>query len=387
MRTLISSTLISLVCLCASSVAAADDFSTNSGLSAASPDALATTGSNGSLTASSPPAVEFSAVSAPPSIKASSPLGALANELSPPSASAATASLAKPVTEKTAEPVSAPSLQGPSLVSAVVTPLPVEDEDSAREEEEARHTLQALESQVARGVNVGNTSANAANLIVAEMVRPAPAPVIEPTHKVSSSRSNTLAVNARLSTELSSLPKSPLPNVARVTPAKPAGNELSAAANSKAQRDSNLDRDDSLTLLMRYGNAAQEVILKGLKFVGVNYRFGGNNEEGGLDCSGYVRLVFRESIGALLPRTAREMSEVGEKIASHELQPGDLVFFNTMRRTFSHVGIYLGDNHFIHAPRSGSQVRVESMDAYWLKRFNGARRIIGQSVAPRLGER
>jgi cell wall-associated NlpC family hydrolase len=127
----------------------------------------------------------------------------------------------------------------------------------------------------------------------------------------------------------------------------------------------------------RYTNAAQDVILQGLKLVGVRYRFGGNDESSGLDCSGFVRLVFKDSIGTSLPRTAREMSEVGEQVDVSQLKPGDLVFFNTMRRTFSHVGIYLGDNHFLHAPRTGAEVRVENMDSsYWMARYNGARRIL-----------
>ncbi len=135
--------------------------------------------------------------------------------------------------------------------------------------------------------------------------------------------------------------------------------------------------EEQQSFLERYTNVAQDVILQGLKLVGVRYRWGGNDEDSGLDCSGFVRLVFKDSIGAALPRTAREMSEVGEKIDPNELKPGDLVFFNTMRRTFSHVGIYLGDNHFLHAPRKGAEVRVENMDSsYWMSRYNGARRIL-----------
>lgn len=135
--------------------------------------------------------------------------------------------------------------------------------------------------------------------------------------------------------------------------------------------------EEQMSFLERYTNAAQDVILQGLKLVGVRYRWGGNDESSGLDCSGFVRLVFKDSVGTSLPRTAREMSDYGEKIDVQNLKPGDLVFFNTMRRAFSHVGIYLGDNHFMHAPRAGAEVRVENMDSdYWLKRFNGARRII-----------
>ena len=135
--------------------------------------------------------------------------------------------------------------------------------------------------------------------------------------------------------------------------------------------------DEQPSFFERYTNAAQDVILQGLKLVGVRYRFGGNDEDSGLDCSGFVRLVFKNSLGAQLPRTAAEMSQVGQRVDTSQLKPGDLVFFNTMRRTFSHVGIYLGDNHFLHAPRTGAEVRVESMeDSYWIKRYNGARRII-----------
>jgi cell wall-associated NlpC family hydrolase len=135
--------------------------------------------------------------------------------------------------------------------------------------------------------------------------------------------------------------------------------------------------DEQPSLFERYTNAVQDVILHGLKLVGVRYRFGGNDESSGLDCSGFVRLVFKDTIGTQLPRTAFEMSQMGEKIDTSQLKPGDLVFFNTMRRTFSHVGIYLGDNHFLHAPRTGAEVRVENMeDSYWVKRYNGARRII-----------
>ena len=134
-------------------------------------------------------------------------------------------------------------------------------------------------------------------------------------------------------------------------------------------------KDEQPSFLERYTNAAQDVILQGLKLVGVRYRLGGNNEDQGLDCSGFVRLVFKDSVGASLPRTAKEMSEVGQQIDVSQLKPGDLVFFNTMRRTFSHVGIYIGDNRFVHAPSHGKDVRTDDMSfAYWAKRFTGARR-------------
>ena len=134
---------------------------------------------------------------------------------------------------------------------------------------------------------------------------------------------------------------------------------------------------DEPSLLERYTTGAKDLVLKGLELVGIHYRLGGTDPESGLDCSGFVQLVYRESVGKLLPRTAREQSEVGNVVDRNELKPGDLVFFNTMRRAFSHVGIYLGDNRFLHAPRTGSEIRVEDMNqSYWVKRYNGARRVI-----------
>lgn len=134
---------------------------------------------------------------------------------------------------------------------------------------------------------------------------------------------------------------------------------------------------ESGSLLDRTTTTLQDLVLKGLQMVGVNYRWGGTNPATGLDCSGFVQLVFRDSLGMALPRTAKEMSHVGAEVDRSELKPGDLVFFNTLRRAFSHVGIYLGDSKFLHAPRPGGEVRVEDMrQSYWVQRFNGARRIL-----------
>ena len=121
---------------------------------------------------------------------------------------------------------------------------------------------------------------------------------------------------------------------------------------------------------------AGDVVVGALNMIGVRYRWGGNTPDSGLDCSGFVRYVFQDTLGMALPRRAEEMSRVGEKVRVSDLKPGDLVFFNTMRRTFSHVGIYIGDNKFVHSPSTGSTIRVDDMDdGYWEKRFTGARRI------------
>ncbi|WP_312567775.1 C40 family peptidase [Comamonas sp.] len=110
--------------------------------------------------------------------------------------------------------------------------------------------------------------------------------------------------------------------------------------------------------------------------IGIPYRFGGTSAETGFDCSGFVRAIYQDTVGHLLPRRADEQAKATQKIDKKELKPGDLVFFNTMRRTFSHVGIYVGNGQFIHSPSKGKTVRVESMNtSYWAKRFNGARRV------------
>lgn len=121
-----------------------------------------------------------------------------------------------------------------------------------------------------------------------------------------------------------------------------------------------------------------DVAFFALSLAGVQYKYGGSTPDLGMDCSGLVRYVFKEALGRELPRRSEEISQIGNAIESHELRPGDLVFFNTLKRAFSHVGIYLGEDKFIHSPASGGKVRVENMNIhYWKRRFDGARRIIG----------
>ncbi len=119
-----------------------------------------------------------------------------------------------------------------------------------------------------------------------------------------------------------------------------------------------------------------EALLQALMALGVDYQNGGASPETGFDCSGLVAHVFREAWGIRLPRTASEQSTAGTAVSLAELQAGDLVFYDTLGRPYSHVGIYLGDGRFVHAPKSGAKVRVEELrSGYWTQRFNGARRI------------
>lgn len=129
------------------------------------------------------------------------------------------------------------------------------------------------------------------------------------------------------------------------------------------------------------GQHASQLVISAMGFLGVPYRYGGNSAETGFDCSGFVRAVYEQSLGKILPRRADEQAAATRVIDRQELKPGDLVFFNTMRRAFSHVGIYVGDGKFIHAPRKGSEVRVEDMRvSYWRTRFNGARRVLDNAT-------
>jgi len=120
----------------------------------------------------------------------------------------------------------------------------------------------------------------------------------------------------------------------------------------------------------------REVVLQAISMLGVPYAPGGDSPASGFDCSGLVAYAYFRASQHALPRTTRYLSRVGIGIDSRELRPGDLVFFNTQGHRNSHVGIYLGDQRFIHAPSSGGTVRIDSMRGrYWLRRFDGARRV------------
>lgn len=124
-----------------------------------------------------------------------------------------------------------------------------------------------------------------------------------------------------------------------------------------------------------------DLISTAIGLLGIPYLRGGNSAETGFDCSGFVRAIYKETIGLVLPRSSDQQANATQKIDKNELKPGDLVFFNTMKRTFSHVGIYLGEGKFIHSPRSGASVRIEDMRMpYWNVRFDGARRVQGDGM-------
>ena len=132
---------------------------------------------------------------------------------------------------------------------------------------------------------------------------------------------------------------------------------------------------------------AHDLAVYAFGLVGASYRFGGESPDDGLDCSGLVRHVFQQVTGVTLPRTSKDLSRIGGSVKRTELEPGDLVFFNTRRFAFSHVGIYVGDNRFVHAPRRGREVEIADLQSsYWKGRFDGARRLVGAAPALFVGQ-
>ena len=134
----------------------------------------------------------------------------------------------------------------------------------------------------------------------------------------------------------------------------------------------------SSQLITQVRDGTSGLVDSAMNFLGVRYKLGGNTAETGFDCSGFTRHVFEMSLGRVLPHRADEQANAPElaKVERKDLKPGDLVFFDTMRRTFSHVGIYLGDGKFIHSPRTGETVRIEDINiSYWARHFTGARRV------------
>jgi cell wall-associated NlpC family hydrolase len=161
------------------------------------------------------------------------------------------------------------------------------------------------------------------------------------------------------------------------TPAKAPSQDAVTRFLSERGLLNSVEQGGSSRLLASVRDTASDLVLSAMNFLGVRYTRGGNSVENGFDCSGFTRHIFEMSVGLVLPRRADEQAKDSSLLAirQDELKPGDLVFFNTMKRTFSHVGIYVGEGKFIHAPRTGSAVRVEDMrDSYWAKRFTGARR-------------
>jgi len=183
-----------------------------------------------------------------------------------------------------------------------------------------------------------------------------------------------MTLTARLAAALLVL-STAAPAIAQESRPEGAGSEVALFAQSLADRATTL-ADRASSFADRATNTAQELVLYSMGLIGIRYVFGGRSPETGFDCSGLVRYVFNRVTGSSLPHTSFEMASLGTQVAFADLQPGDLVFYNTRGRRNSHVGIYVGEGRFIHAPSRGGQVHIANMtERYWVTRFNGARRL------------
>ena len=117
-----------------------------------------------------------------------------------------------------------------------------------------------------------------------------------------------------------------------------------------------------------------DVVLYALGLVDTGYRFGGKNPDAGLDCSGMVSHIYQSTLGLKVKGSAADIARQARAIERQDLRPGDLVFFNTNNRSFSHVGIYIGDARFVNAPSTNGRVRIDRLcDRYYAQRFEAAR--------------
>ncbi|MDR2014955.1 MAG: C40 family peptidase [Azoarcus sp.] len=127
-------------------------------------------------------------------------------------------------------------------------------------------------------------------------------------------------------------------------------------------------------------SAVQKLLGEGFMYLGVPYRWGGTSPITGMDCSGLVQIVFHNAVGIDLPRTALEQAGQGNRVSVRELRPGDLIFFNTIGENISHVGIYVGNGKFLHAPATGKLVRIDKLyTKFWAQRYVTARRMINDA--------
>ena len=138
---------------------------------------------------------------------------------------------------------------------------------------------------------------------------------------------------------------------------------------------------DSDNVVKKPNDAIGSILIQAISLMGISYKWGGNTPETGMDCSGFIRYVFKKSLGINLPRTVAEMAKRGIRIKVSEMEPGDLIFFNTLHgRRNSHIGMYIGNNKFIQSPRTGEKIQITEYNSYWRAHTNGVKRIIDEAT-------
>ena len=165
--------------------------------------------------------------------------------------------------------------------------------------------------------------------------------------------------------------------IAAVASANDTPDNSSSNANVNKPTKSNQNNNNNQS--QQSQDAISNMLLQSVSLMGIAYKWGGNTPDTGMDCSGFVRYVFNKSLGINLPRTAAEMAKVGKRVSIDQLQPGDLIFFNSSRGSNTHIGIYLGGNKFIQSPRTGETIQITDLSGYWVKHFNGAKRIVQET--------
>ena len=182
----------------------------------------------------------------------------------------------------------------------------------------------------------------------------------------------------------------PISAIAKSTPNSNNNSNNSSSNNNNSSNNSDVDNSDnsgnnnktnqaSMTTKQSQ-DAITNMLLQSVSLMGIAYKWGGNTPDTGMDCSGFVRYVFKKSLGINLPRTAAEMAKVGKRVNINELQPGDLIFFKTMGGSrISHIGMYLGNNKFIQSPRTGENIQITDLSGYWIKHYVGAKRVVQEN--------
>lgn len=130
-----------------------------------------------------------------------------------------------------------------------------------------------------------------------------------------------------------------------------------------------------------FNDKVQGLIAKAKTLIGLPYRFGGTSPVSGFDCSGFMQYIFKQTAGINLPRRSEDMASSGRSVSRGDLQAGDMVFFKTHGSSISHVGMYIGNNQFIHSPRTGKSIEITSLGSgYWAKTFVTARRVLSENA-------
>jgi len=151
---------------------------------------------------------------------------------------------------------------------------------------------------------------------------------------------------------------------------------ISVAAPAYAEQKST-----DTTASAKSNDVIGNMLLQSMDLIGIPYKWGGNTPDSGLDCSGFIRYIFKKSLGITLPRTAAEMSRLGKKVPLDQLEPGDLLFFNTLGGSrVSHIGMYLGNNQFIQSPRTGKSIEVTELSGYYREKLLGAKRMVEEDT-------